>query len=110
MKCTIAIIRSRIAHHEKAKKRKDRIAKTHYSMRGEMSPDEHRGENVRNAGYPRRAGYFPDSAETISLPLLMVLRRQRSSDSVSRWREPCPHSRTRDSLATSALSKASSQI
>jgi len=32
MKCTIAMIRSRIDHHEKAKNQKDPIVKTHYSM------------------------------------------------------------------------------
>src|ERR1700723_2855917 len=32
MKWTIATIRSRIDHHEKAKSRKDPIAKSHYSM------------------------------------------------------------------------------
>jgi hypothetical protein len=33
MKWTIATIRSRIDHHEKAKSRKDPMAKSHYSMR-----------------------------------------------------------------------------
>jgi len=32
MKCTIATMRRAIAHQEKAKKRKDPIAKSHYSM------------------------------------------------------------------------------
>src|ERR1035437_1049752 len=53
MKWTIATIRSRIDHHEKAKSRKDPIAKSHYNMRPLTSDPSPESVVVQFEGFER---------------------------------------------------------
>src|ERR1700683_323378 len=53
MKWTIATIRSRIDHHEKAKSRKDPIAKSHYTMRPLTSDPSPESVVVQFGGFER---------------------------------------------------------
>src|SRR5436309_15578534 len=49
MKCTSAIMRRAIAHHENAKKRNDRMLKSHYSMQpGVGKINKERSSNCRS--------------------------------------------------------------
>src|SRR5215469_15302077 len=128
IKCTIATIRSAIAHQENAKNRNDPIVKTHYNMHTSAFRDHQRFCVQKKKGAPgapdlnlsQRSPSTADgepldpevstsSPERSSLPVgWSPLERPRlSSNHPSPMRAACPHFRAIGSPATSASSTVS---